>query len=181
MIDNIKESVKQNLNELAKNIQHTSVENASKLFAISQRFLSDSNLLNDSLVIKWLERNKRPKSFQRKEECTLIHRYIVMPMDLNPNGTLFGGKMLELLDTAGSMYIMNTFNTQSFVTVEMQNVFFLSSPKLGDLLNFYVETIERKKASVWIRLVAVNETVGGESKRVIDSEIRFAFMDKIKR
>jgi acyl-CoA hydrolase len=181
MIDNIKESVKQNLNELAKNIQHTSVENASKLFAISQRFLSDSNLLNDSLVIKWLERNKRPKSFQRKEECILIHRYIVMPMDLNPNGTLFGGKMLELLDTAGSMYIMNTFNTQSFVTVEMQNVFFLSSPKLGDLLNFYVETIERKKASVWIRLVAVNETVGGESKRVIDSEIRFAFMDKIKR
>jgi acyl-CoA thioesterase YciA len=181
MIDNIKESIRENLNNLVKNVQYTSVENASKLFAISQRFLTDSNLLNDSLAIKWLERNRKPKSFQRNEECTLIHRYIVMPMDLNPHGTLFGGKMLELLDTAGSMLLLSTFKTTNFVTVEMQNVFFLSSPKLGDLLNFYAEIIELKKASVWIRLVALNETVGGESKRVIDSEIRFAFMDKIKR
>lgn len=181
MIDNIKESIKENLNNLIKNIQYTSVVNASKLFAMSQQFLTDSQLLNDSLVIKWLERNKRPKHFQRNEQCTLIHRYIVMPQDLNPHGTLFGGKMLELLDTAGSMYLMTKLNVTNFVTVEMQNVFFISSPHLGDLLNFYAEIIELKKASVWIRLVALNETVNGENKRVIDSEIRFAFMDRVKR
>ena len=181
MIDGIKESVKQNLNDLIKNIEFTSVENASKLFAASQKFLSHNKLLDESVVIKWFERNKKPKKFNRTENVHLIHRYIVMPQDLNPHGTLFGGKMLELLDTTGAMYIIDSYKINNFVTVEMQNVFFISSPKLGDLINFYVETIEEKKASIWLRIVAINEPVIGDKKTVIDAEIRFAFLEKIKK
>jgi len=181
MIDNIKESIKQNLNDLIKNIEITSVENASKLFAASQSFLASNRLLDESLIIKWHERNKKPKKFNRTENVHLVHRYIVMPQDLNPHGTLFGGKMLELLDTTGAIFIVDNYKINNFVTVEMQNVFFVSSPKLGDLINFYVETIEQKKASVWLRIVAVDEPVVGDKKIVIDAEIRFAFLERIKK
>jgi acyl-CoA hydrolase len=108
------------------------------------------------------------------------YKKLVMPEDLNPAETLFGGKLLQWLDEVGVIYIYETFREKKIVTTELKNVYFKCSPKSGDIVEFIVSTEEERKASVWLNVIAKNIT-HENNPVVINCKIRFAFSDKLKR
>jgi acyl-CoA thioesterase YciA len=58
----------------------------------------------------------------------------VKPEDLNPNGTLFGGKLLSWIDEEAVIYAMIQLDNKRVVTKYMSEINFVSSAKQGDII-----------------------------------------------
>ena len=58
----------------------------------------------------------------------------VKPEDLNPNGTLFGGSLLKWIDEEAAIYTICQLGNKKVVTKYMSEINFLSSAKLGDII-----------------------------------------------
>ncbi|RKD13886.1 acyl-CoA thioesterase [Pelobium manganitolerans] len=58
----------------------------------------------------------------------------VKPEDLNPNGTLFGGSLLKWIDEEAAIYTICQLGNSKVVTKYMSEINFLSSAKLGDII-----------------------------------------------
>ena len=58
----------------------------------------------------------------------------VKPEDLNPNGTLFGGRLLEWIDEEAALYAIIQLENPKTVTKYMSEINFLSSAKKGDII-----------------------------------------------
>jgi acyl-CoA hydrolase len=110
----------------------------------------------------------------------MTYKKLVMPEDLNPEGTLFGGKLLQWIDEVGVIYVYETFKETKIITTELKNVYFKCFPKSGDIVEFLVCTQEVRKASVWLNIIAKNIT-HEKSPEVINCQIRFAFLNKLKK
>ena len=72
----------------------------------------------------------------------------VKPGDLNPNGTLFGGKLLALIDEEAALYANIQLENQKVVTKFMSEIDFKSSAKQGDIIEIGIEVIKFGKASI---------------------------------
>lgn len=164
-----------NFNEITKD-KVLDVFNAFQDFLISSNFLNEKNVHLD--LIKKI--NKRKKQFDFNSDMFKhIYTRVVFPEDLNPGGTVFGGKLLSWIDIAGAIAMTSLYGIQDYITVEMQDVFFRSSPKSGDIINFYFQPLEAKKISVWMRIVALNYSVASKEP-VIDCEIRFTSKGQLR-
>ena len=163
-----------NLNEITK-------EKVVDIFHAFQDFLISTNFLNEKTVKLDLTKkiNKRKKIFDfNSDSFQHIYTRVVFPEDLNPAGTVFGGKLLAWIDIAGAIAMNTLYGIQDYITVEMQDVYFRSSPKSGDIINFYFQPLEIKKTSVWMRIVAINYSMAPR-EAVIDCEIRFTSRNQI--
>ncbi|EDM44025.1 long-chain acyl-CoA thioester hydrolase family protein [unidentified eubacterium SCB49] len=58
----------------------------------------------------------------------------IKPEDLNPNGTLFGGRLLEWIDEEAALYAIIQLENQRTVTKYMSEINFKSSAKKGDII-----------------------------------------------
>jgi acyl-CoA hydrolase len=58
----------------------------------------------------------------------------VKPEDLNPNGTLFGGKLLAWIDEELALYSIIQLENTRIVTKYMSEINFISSAKQGDIV-----------------------------------------------
>lgn len=72
----------------------------------------------------------------------------VKPEDLNPNGTLFGGRLLEWIDEEAALYSIIQLENQKVVTKYMSEIDFISSAKQGDIVEIGIEVIKFGKASI---------------------------------
>ena len=61
-------------------------------------------------------------------------RKLIKPEDLNPRGTLFGGQLLKWIDEEAAIFAICQLNTSNVVTKVMSEVDFISSAKLGDVI-----------------------------------------------
>jgi acyl-CoA thioesterase YciA len=59
----------------------------------------------------------------------------IKPEDLNPNGTLFGGKLLSWIDEEAVIYAMIQLDNKRIVTKYMSEINFVSSARQEILLN----------------------------------------------
>lgn len=66
-----------------------------------------------------------------KEPVTLIEE--VFPQDTNSYGTLFGGKLMEMMDKAAGI-VASKFAHREFVTVSVDTMEFKSPARKGDLI-----------------------------------------------
>ena len=163
-----------NFNEITRD-RIIDLFNAFQDFLISTNFLNEKNV-NLDLVKKI---NKRKKRFDfNSDSFKHIYTRVVFPEDLNPAGTVFGGKLLAWVDIAGAIAMNTLYCIQDYITVEMQDVYFRSSPKSGDIINFYFQPLEIKKTSVWMRIVALNCSLAPH-EAVIDCEIRFTSRNQL--
>jgi acyl-CoA hydrolase len=153
-------------------------ESVQQAYDYLSQVLDENDLIESKIEVP--KKKKRPKFFEASSDMSLTYTRLVMPDDLNPSGTLFGGRMLEWIDHTGCIYLLKKYGIQKLITTEMQDVYFQSSPVLGDLVNFYVETLTERPASIWLRVLAMNETKPLHPI-VIDCEIKFAIIDKIKK
>lgn len=58
----------------------------------------------------------------------------IKPQDLNPNGTLFGGRLLEWIDEEAALYAIIQLENPRTVTKYMSEINFKSSAKKGDII-----------------------------------------------
>ncbi len=75
----------------------------------------------------------------------------VKPEDLNPNGTLFGGKLLAWIDEEAALYSIVQLENQRVVTKHMSEINFMSSAKQGDIVEIGMEVVRFGTTSIVLK------------------------------
>jgi acyl-CoA thioesterase YciA len=102
----------------------------------------------------------------------------MMPRDINPAGTIFGGVILSYIDQAGAEEALN-HGAQRVVTVAMKEVVFLEPVFVGDLVSFYTEFVRRGRTSITVRVwvTAARHWDRREEVQVTEAEITYVNID----
>ncbi|MBF2709240.1 acyl-CoA thioesterase [Flavobacterium soyangense] len=80
----------------------------------------------------------------------------VKPEDLNPNGTLFGGKLLAWLDEELALYTIIQLENPRIVTKHMSEINFRSSAKQGDIIEIGIDVVKFGNTSIALKCEARN-------------------------
>ncbi len=72
----------------------------------------------------------------------------VKPGDLNPNGTLFGGRLLEWIDEEAALYSIIQLENSKVVTKFISEIDFISSAKKGDIIEIGLDVVKFGHASI---------------------------------
>ena len=72
----------------------------------------------------------------------------IKPEDLNPNGTLFGGRLLEWIDEEAALYAIIQLENPRTVTKYVSEINFKSSAKKGDIIEIGVKPIKFGNSSL---------------------------------
>jgi acyl-CoA thioesterase YciA len=67
-------------------------------------------------------------------EMNFHTRKWVKPEDLNPNQTLFGGKLLQWIDEEAALYAIIQLENPHVVTKFISEINFISAPRQGDII-----------------------------------------------
>ncbi|MFM2129101.1 MAG: hypothetical protein RL477_647 [Pseudomonadota bacterium] len=87
-------------------------------------------------------------------------RKLVKPQDLNPHGTLFGGRALEWIDEEAAIFASCQLGTNSIVTKLMSTVNFVSSARSGDIVEIGCEVVGVGRTSITIHCEVRNKETG---------------------
>ncbi|MES2573674.1 MAG: hotdog domain-containing protein [Bacteroidota bacterium] len=80
----------------------------------------------------------------------------VKPEDLNPNGTLFGGKLLAWLDEELALYTIIQLENARVVTKHMSEINFRSSARQGDIIEIGIDVVKFGHTSLTLKCEARN-------------------------
>jgi len=87
----------------------------------------------------------------------------VKPEDLNPNGTLFGGKLLAWIDEELALYAIIQLGNPRIVTKHMSEINFRSSAKQGDIVEIGLDVVKFGNTSIAlkceVRNIMTRETI----------------------
>ncbi|AXT55986.1 acyl-CoA thioesterase [Aquimarina sp. MMG015] len=75
-------------------------------------------------------------------------RKIVKPGDLNPNETLFGGRLLEWIDEEAALYAVIQLESKKVVTKFMSEINFVSSAVQGDIVEIGMDVVKFGSSSL---------------------------------
>jgi len=124
-----------------------------------------------------------PYSVQEGNELTgprgeLAARAVAMPADTNPNGEIFGGWIMAMMDSAGMMTA--TRHAQGRVTtVAVTDMAFLYPVKVGDTVCCYTELTYIGKTSAQFHIeVWVLRAGQGLRVKVTSAEFTFVALDE---
>lgn len=81
----------------------------------------------------------------------------VKPEDLNPNESLFGGKLLAWIDEEAALYTIIQLENPRVVTKHMTEINFMSSAKQGDIIELGIEVIKFGRTSLVLKCEARNK------------------------
>lgn len=81
----------------------------------------------------------------------------IKPQDLNPNGTLFGGRLLEWIDEEAALYSIIQLENHKVVTKFMSEIDFRSSAKEGDVIEIGIDVVKFGNASLTLRCEVRNK------------------------
>lgn len=81
----------------------------------------------------------------------------IKPEDLNPNGTLFGGKLLEWIDEEAALYAIIQLENQKTVTKYISEIDFVSSAKQGEIVEIGIEVVKFGTASLTLKCEVRNK------------------------
>jgi acyl-CoA thioesterase YciA len=80
----------------------------------------------------------------------------VKPEDLNPNGSLFGGKLLAWLDEELALYSIIQLENRRIVTKHMSEINFRSSARQGDIIEIGIDVVKFGRSSLELKCEARN-------------------------
>ena len=81
----------------------------------------------------------------------------IKPQDLNPNGTLFGGRLLEWIDEEAALYAIIQLENPRTVTKFMSEIDFKSSAREGDIIEIGMDVVKFGIASLTLRCEVRNK------------------------
>ena len=100
-------------------------------------------------------------------------KVLLLPKDTNGVGTIFGGVILSHIDLASAVEARKVA-PHRYVTVAMREVAFHAPVFVGDLVNFFTETVRVGRTSITVKVVVEAERWGagqGERVRVTEAEV----------
>ncbi|MCG7343449.1 acyl-CoA thioesterase [Sporosarcina sp. ACRSL] len=117
---------------------------------------------------------QRPMSYSR----TIVTK-LVLPPDTNHMQTIFGGKVLAYIDEIAAIAAMKHSNRAAAVTASIDSVDFLSSAKVGDVLELeaVVSSTGRTSMEVFVT-VHSRDLVTGATKLTTESFLTMVAMDE---
>lgn len=77
-------------------------------------------------------------------------RRLVKHADLNPNGTLFGGRMLEWIDEEAAIFTMCQLGNAKIVTAHMSDINFESTAVLGEVVEIGTALVKFGRSSITV-------------------------------
>ena len=80
----------------------------------------------------------------------------VKPEDLNPNGSLFGGKLLAWIDEELALYSIIQLENPRIVTKHMSEINFRSSARQGDIIEIGIDVVRFGHTSLELKCEARN-------------------------
>jgi acyl-CoA thioesterase YciA len=106
-------------------------------------------------------------------------KVLLLPKDTNAYGTIFGGVILSHIDLASAVEARKTA-ARRYVTKAMREVEFHHPVFLGDIVNFYTQTLRVGKTSVTVKVRVEAERWGsgqGEAVLVTEAEVVLVAVD----
>lgn len=82
----------------------------------------------------------------------------VKPEDLNPNQTLFGGRLLQWIDEETALFAQLQLNNRHIVTKFISEINFLSAPRQGDIIEIGIAATHFGKTSLTMRCEVRDKT-----------------------
>lgn len=86
------------------------------------------------------------------------NRRLVKPEDLNPRGTLFGGRLLSWVDEEAAMYAICQLKTNNIVTKAMSEINFLSPASNGDVVEIGMRVFDIGRTSITLSCIVFNKS-----------------------
>ncbi len=75
----------------------------------------------------------------------------VKPEDLNPNGTLFGGRLLQWIDEEAALYAIAQLENTKIVTKYISDINFQDKAEKGDIIEIGMDVVKFGKTSLTLR------------------------------
>ena len=75
----------------------------------------------------------------------------VKPEDLNPNGTLFGGRLLQWIDEEAALYAIAQLENTKIVTKYISDINFQDKAEKGDIIEIGMDAVKFGKTSLTLR------------------------------
>jgi acyl-CoA thioesterase YciA len=113
----------------------------------------------------------------------LAIKVVMMPRDLNPAGSIFGGVLLSYIDQAaaiGARYAINQaigMPPEVIVTVAMNKIDFQKPVLVGDVVSFWTTVRKWGRTSITIH-VAVQAERGTQVLDVTEAEVAYVNVKK---
>ena len=92
----------------------------------------------------------------------------VKPEDLNPNGSLFGGRLLQWIEEEAALYAIVQLENPKVVTKYMSEINFVSSAKKGDIIEIGLSVTKFGNSSITLNCEVRNKMTR-ETILLIDS------------
>jgi acyl-CoA thioesterase YciA len=110
-------------------------------------------------------------------------KVLLLPKDTNALGTIFGGVILSNIDLASAVEARKTA-ARHWVTKAMREVEFHEPVFLGDVVNFFTETVRVGRTSITVKVSVEAERWGGgqgERVKVTEAEVVLVSVDESGR
>jgi len=110
-------------------------------------------------------------------------KVLLLPKDTNALGTIFGGVILSHIDLASAVEARKVARHR-YVTKAMREVEFHEPVFLGDIVNFFTETVRVGRTSITVKVTVEAERWGaGEGERVMvtQAEVVLVAVDELGR
>jgi acyl-CoA thioesterase YciA len=110
-------------------------------------------------------------------------KVLLLPKDTNALGTIFGGVILSHIDLASAVEARK-HGSHRFVTKAMREVEFHAPVFLGDVVNFFTETLRVGRTSITVKVSVECERWGGgrgERVSVTEAEVVLVAVDETGR
>jgi acyl-CoA thioesterase YciA len=91
------------------------------------------------------------------ESMNFHTRKWVKPEDLNPNQTLFGGRLLQWIDEEAVIYAIVQLENPRVVTKFISEINFINAPKQGDIIEIGIIATEFGRTSITMRCEVRNK------------------------
>lgn len=103
-------------------------------------------------------------------------RKLIKPEDLNPSGTLFGGSVLRWVDEEAAIFVYCQLGKGTVVTKYMSEIDFVSSARMGDVIEIGMEVVKFGTTSITIKCEVRNKFTKDTIIRI--DEIVFVHVDE---
>lgn len=106
------------------------------------------------------------------------HQMVVRQEHLNHYGSLFGGRVLSVIDELAFIACARTYPENNFVTRVVDNAAFTAHARLGDMLEFSfgIESIGRTSVRVKVEMLVYN-CRSGKAKKSFDGTVIMVCVD----
>ena len=107
-----------------------------------------------------------------------IQTHLILPPDTNHHETIFGGRVLAFIDEIAAISSMKHAQG-AVVTASIDSVDFLSSAKVGDVLELeaVVSSTGRSSMEVYVRVTSMN-LITGKEKLTTESYVTMVAVDE---